>query len=74
MPFLDDLRRTLEMEQTLTPQRVCELIADGWGGERVYIQRAKEAPDVRSNDTVQSLMARGVKRSTAYNWVNRWKT
>ena len=70
MAVLEDLLRLLEREPTLTPKRVCELIAHRWGGERIYI--AKSAPsEVKPTDTVQTLVARGVPKRTAYNWVTK---
>jgi hypothetical protein len=71
--LFEDLRALLARE-VLTPQRVCEILAEHYGGERLYIpRRCEPPPEIGPGDTPQKLMAHGVKRSTAYNWVNRWR-
>jgi len=70
--FFDDLRMLLS-DQPLTPQRVCEVLAEHYGGERVYIPRRCTSIEVKPTDTPQTLIARGVPRRTAYNWVTRWR-
>ena len=72
MAFLEDLEAALKHERSLTPKRVCEVLQEQYGGERVYIRKRKE-PDIKPTDTVKRLIARGVKRSTAYNWVNKYQ-
>ena len=79
MPFLDDLRKRLEGEQRLTAKRVCEILTEQWGGERVYIGKRGEKPQISHTDTPKTLMDRtGTSRATAYrrlrkNWVAGWK-
>ena len=70
--FFDDLRALLD-GQTLTPQRVCELLAERYGGERVYIPRRCTFIEVKATDTPKTLIAQGVPRRTAYNWITRWR-
>lgn len=74
MSWLDDLRRRLEREPTLTPEAVVTVIAAEWGGERVYVPRRAARPEVSATDTPQTIQRRhGVARSTAYSWVQRWR-
>lgn len=73
MGFLEDLHAALESEQRLSPRRVCEILAERWGGERPYIGKRLDAQRPDQGDTVQALVARGVPRRTAYNWVNKWR-
>lgn len=78
MSFYDDLREILQPEQNLTPQRVCELIAERWGGDQPYIPRKCNKPIAQPTDTPRTLIDRGVPRATAYrlarkNWISGWK-
>lgn len=79
MSFLDDLREILDREQDLTSARICALLADRFGGERVYIPRKFQETSVTSDDTPRKVMDReGVSRATAYrkirgNWVSNWR-
>lgn len=70
--FFEELRGLLEGE-TLTPQRVCEVLAQHYGGERIYIPRRCATVEVKPSDTPRDLIERGVARRTAYNWVTRWR-
>lgn len=74
MAFLRDLRRVLEEEQDLTPERVCKILAERWGGERPYIARRVERQQIDPLDTPKTVARKhGVSRSTAYNWVKMWR-
>lgn len=71
--FFDDLRVLLDNAAPLTTDRVCEVLAQHYGGTRVYIPRRLQPPLLEPLDTPATLIARGVKRRTAYNWVTRWR-
>jgi transposase len=73
MSWLDDLRDRLAREKALTPERVVEIIAAEYGGERLYIPR-RTRPEILPCDTPATIQARhGVSRSTAYSWVRIWR-
>jgi len=43
-------------------------------GEQVYIPSRHGRPKILPNDTPKTVQKRhNVSRSTAYNWVNRWR-
>lgn len=51
-----------------------EAICREAAGETLYIPRRPDRPEIRPADTPAQVQARhGVSRSTAYNWVTRWK-
>lgn len=55
--------------------RVVAIACREAAGERVFIPRRVGRPEVRPDDTAQSIQQRhGVSRASAYNWVNRWKS
>ena len=73
MSWLDDLRERLAKEKALTPERVVEIIAAEYGGDRLYIPR-RVKPEVMPGDTPATLQARhGISRSAAYSWVRTWR-
>lgn len=74
MSWLDDLRARLRSEPALSPELVAEIICREFGGERLYVPRRYTAPEILPTDTPASVQRRyGVARSTAHNWVQRWR-
>ena len=73
MAFFDELHEVLLGETALNAQRVCEVLAEHWGGERVYVPKRCDQVEITQRDTPQTLIRRGVKRTTAYRWVNNWR-
>jgi hypothetical protein len=72
--WLDDLSKRLAREPELSPERVVELIAREWGGQRVYVPRRVGRPEILPTDTPATVQRRyGVPRSTAHAWVQRWR-
>ena len=70
--LFDDLRRLIG-PRAVNAQELCELLAEHYGGERIYVPKVCDRPRIEPHDTPQTLMAKGVRRSTAYNWVTRWR-
>ena len=67
----DIVRRTADQA---TAERVLAAICHEAQGENVYIPRRFERPDIRPEDTAQTLQKRyRVSRATAYNWVSAWR-
>lgn len=53
---------------------LCSAICEEAPGEEVYIPRRFGEPDVKPTDTPATVARRHrVSRSTAYNWVNKWR-
>lgn len=54
---------------------LCAAICRQAASERIYIpDNFKLPPEIAPNDTPAAVARRyGVARSTAYNWVNRWR-
>ena len=65
------LRRELGSE---IGARACRAICAHAAGESVYIPGRSEPPEILPTDTPKRVAERyGVPRSTAHNWVNRWR-
>lgn len=74
MAFLDDIYERLRGEGALTPERVVEILRAEWGGTRQYIGGKPPKPSISAHDTPSSVQQKHkIPRSTAYNWVSRWK-
>jgi len=55
--------------------RILRALRRDAGGEQIYIPQKEPPPEVTPRDTVHGLRERHrISRSTAYNWVNRWKS
>jgi hypothetical protein len=67
----DILRRDLGDDVTA---RVVAVLCREASGERVHIPRRLGRPEIREDDTPNTIQQRHrVSRATAYNWVNRWR-
>jgi hypothetical protein len=54
--------------------KVVEAICSAAAGEAVYIPRRPARPSIEPSDTPTAVARKhNVSRSTAYNWVNRWR-
>jgi hypothetical protein len=77
MSWADDLKARLEREPWCSGEQAClvvEAICAEWGGERIYIPKRHEHPQITHKDTPQTIQQRyNVSRATAYNWVNAWR-
>jgi hypothetical protein len=77
MSWADDLKARLEREPWCSGEQarfVVEVICAEWGGERIYIPKRPERPQITHKDTPQTIQQRyNVSRATAYNWVNAWR-
>lgn len=73
--FFRELREILDQEPgLLTRDRVCELLAQHFGGTRPHIGKQWQEPDITHRDTPETILRRhSVSRRTAYNWVSGWK-
>lgn len=68
------LLRTAADADGLTPERVCEILATHYGGTRPHIGKRWQQPEISPRDTPATVQRKyGVPRSTAHNWVQRWK-
>lgn len=58
-------------------RRALDALCKEAGGETLYIPSRPARPDrsdLRPTDTVQTLIqTRGISKSTAYRWVDRWR-
>jgi hypothetical protein len=65
------LRRELGSELA---SKACRVLCQQAAGESVYIPTRAAAPEILPTDTPKRVADRyGVPRSTAANWVNRWR-
>ena len=71
--FFADLQRILEAAPgPLTPDIVCRLIAEHWGGCTVKIGRRWQRVELDYRDTPKAVAERyGVTDRTARNWIAR---
>ena len=54
--------------------RACRILCREAAGESVYIPSRADPPEILPTDTPRRVAERyGVPRSTAHNWVNRWR-
>ena len=76
MSWLDELHEALSAERDLNPERVCEVIAARWPGERLYVpsKRALEPRPDRRLTPRQIQDEYGCSHSTAHRWACRWKS
>lgn len=74
MSGFDDLCEILREEfGSAVAEKVVQRIRDALGSQRLYVP-SKPRPDVNSRDTVKTIRKKhGVARSTAYNWINRYR-
>lgn len=55
-------------------RRLCDAICDECAGEEIYIPKRPGAPEVKPTDTPATVARRNrVSRSTAYNWVTKYR-
>lgn len=74
MSAYDDLVRIL-CEECGDPlaDRIARRIRALLGSQSIYVP-SRGAPDVTRKDTVETIRKRhGVSRSTAYNWLNKYR-
>ena len=54
--------------------RACRILCREAAGESVYIPARAEPPEILPTDTPKRVQERySVARSTAHNWVSRWR-
>ena len=54
--------------------KACKIICREAAGESVYIPSRDGPPEILQTDTPKRVAERyGIPRSTAHNWVNRWR-